>query len=174
MMTLAIIRRALRRPLQWRLLVVSPIVLAAAASATLFSLAGFLGGVFDHSTRWREISSSLDSSGLAALAKALMTPAAAQLGSAVRTSVWLAVLFAPLLAGAALVVAEADARPAVPEPPVGRRRVLRAAAPAAGRRAGPARDRGARRGRGAGVGVPRLGPRDVRGRRPTPADGSRG
>jgi hypothetical protein len=111
MMTLAIIRRALRRPLQWRLLVVSPLVLLVAASATLFSLAGFLGGVLDHATRWREMTSALDSSALASIGKALMTPAAAGLGSAIRTSVWLAVLFAPFLAGAALVVAEADARP---------------------------------------------------------------
>lgn len=111
MTILAIIRRAMRRALQWRLLLISPIVLGVAASATLVSLAGFLGGVFDHSTRWRDLTASLDSSALAGLVKAAMTPAAAGLAPAVQTSVFLAVVLAPFLAGAALVVAEAEARP---------------------------------------------------------------
>lgn len=111
MMTLAILRRAMRRAMQWRLLVLSPIVLAAAATATLFPLAGFLGGLFDHSTRWHEITAALDSSALAGLGKALMTPAAAGLATGVKTSLLLTALFAPFLAGAALVVAEAEARP---------------------------------------------------------------
>lgn len=111
MTLLAIIGRAMRRALQWRLLVLSPIVLAAAALATLFPLASFFGGLLDHSPRWRELSEALDSAALAQLAKALMTPAAAGLATGIETSVVLAVLFAPLLAGAALVVAEARTRP---------------------------------------------------------------
>jgi hypothetical protein len=111
MMILAIVRRAMRRALQWRLLVLSPIVLLAAATATLFPLAGFLGGLFDRSTRWQEITAALDSSTLAGLTKALMTPAAAGLATGVKTSLLLAALVAPLLAGAALVVAETKAQP---------------------------------------------------------------
>lgn len=111
MRILSLIGRAMRRPLQWRLLTLSPVVLWAAALATLIPLLGFLGGLFDHSTRWRELTASLDSAALAGLAKAMMTPAAAGLPAGMATSLVLSVLFAPLLAGAALVVAESDARP---------------------------------------------------------------
>jgi hypothetical protein len=111
MTTLAIIRRAMRRALQWRLLLVSPIALLVAAAATLLPLAHFLGELFDHSPRWQEITASLDSPALAGLAKALMTPAAAGLATGVQTSLLLAVVFAPFLAGAALLVAETDVRP---------------------------------------------------------------
>jgi hypothetical protein len=111
MRTIAIIGRALRRALQWRLLVLSPVVLWAAAIATLIPLLGFLGGLFDHSTRWRELTASIDSAALAGLAKAMMTPAAAGLGAGIGTSLLLTALLAPLLAGAALVVAESDVRP---------------------------------------------------------------
>jgi len=107
----AFLGRAMRRALSWRLLVVSPIVLALAAAATLFPLVRFLGELFDHSPRWRELTASLDSSALAAVAKALMTPASAGLAPAVQTSLLLGVLFAPFLAGAALVVAEAEVPP---------------------------------------------------------------
>ncbi len=111
MRILSLIGRALRRPLQWRLLMLSPVALWAAAIATLIPLLGFLGGLFDHSTRWRELSASLDSAALAGLAKAMMTPAAAGLPAGIWTSLVLAALLAPFLAGAALVVAESDARP---------------------------------------------------------------
>lgn len=111
MRILSIIGRAMRRALQWRLLVVSPVVLWAAAIATLIPLLGFLGGLFDHSTRWRELTASLDSAALAGLAKAMMTPAAAGLPAGIETSLLLTALLAPFLAGAALVVAEADERP---------------------------------------------------------------
>jgi len=110
MTVLAIIGRAMRRALQWRLLVLSPIVLAAAALATLLPVAHFLGGLLDHSARWRELTEGLDSAALAQITKAVMTPAAAGLATGIETSVVLAVLFAPLLAGAALVVAGAGAR----------------------------------------------------------------
>ncbi len=106
MKTRTIIGRAMRRPLQWRLLVLSPIVLWVAAAATLRPLLGFLGGLFDHSTRWRELTASLDSAGLAELAKAMMTPAAAGLPAGIETSLVLTALLAPFLAGAALVVTE--------------------------------------------------------------------
>jgi hypothetical protein len=111
MRIVSLIGRALRRPLQWRLLMLSPVVLWAAAIATLIPLLGFLGGLFDHSTRWRELTGSLDSAALAGLAKAMMTPAAAGLGAGIGTSLVIAALLAPFLAGAALVVAESDARP---------------------------------------------------------------
>lgn len=112
MRTISDIGRAMRRALQWRLLVLSPVVLWAAAIATLIPLLGFLGGLFDHSPWWRELSASLDSTALAGLAKATMTPAAAGgLSAGIGASFLLAALLAPLLAGAALVVAEADARP---------------------------------------------------------------
>ncbi|HEX3764466.1 MAG TPA: hypothetical protein VHW23_37480 [Kofleriaceae bacterium] len=111
MTTLAIIGRAMRRALQWRLLVLSPIALAAAALATLVPFISFFGGLLDHSPRWHELSPALDSAALAQLTKALMTPAAAELTTGIETSLVLAVLFAPLLAGAALVVAETRARP---------------------------------------------------------------
>jgi hypothetical protein len=111
MTPLASIGRAMRRPLQWRLLVLSPIVLWVAAVATLIPLHGFLGGLLDHSTRWRELTASLDSAALAGLAKALLTPAAAGLGAGIATSLVLTAVLAPWLAGAALVVAETDARP---------------------------------------------------------------
>lgn len=111
MTTLAIIGRAMRRALQWRLLVLSPAVLAVAAVATLLPFAGFLGELLDHSPRWRELTAGLDSSALAEITKAMMTPAAAGLSAGVKTSLVLALLLAPVLAGAALVVAEADARP---------------------------------------------------------------
>ncbi|HMG22428.1 MAG TPA: hypothetical protein VK607_13945 [Kofleriaceae bacterium] len=110
-----IIRRAMLRALQWRLLLISPIVLLVAATATLLPLAGFLGDLLDHSPRWRDITASLDWPTLAGIAKALMTPAAAGLAPGIRTSVVLAVLFAPLLAGAALFVAEAATRPTLRE-----------------------------------------------------------
>jgi hypothetical protein len=111
MRILSIIGRAMRRPLQWRLLTLSPVVLWAAALATLIPLLGFLGGLFNYSTRWRELTASLDSAALAGLAKAMMTPAAAGLPAGITTSLVLSVLLAPFLAGAALVVAESDARP---------------------------------------------------------------
>lgn len=111
MTLLAIIGRAMRRALQWRLLILSPFVLAAAALATLFPFARFFGGLLDHSTRWRELSAGFDSAALAQLTKALMLPAASQLTTGIETSMVLAVLVAPLLAGAALFVAEARARP---------------------------------------------------------------
>jgi hypothetical protein len=111
MRTISAIGRAMRRALQWRLLVLSPVVLWAAAIATLIPLLGFLGGLFDHSPRWRELGASLDSTALAGLAKATMTPAAAGLSAGIGASFLLAALLAPLLAGAALVVAEAEARP---------------------------------------------------------------
>ena len=112
---IAIIRRAMRRALQWRLLLVSPAVLLVAAAATAFPLARFLGDLLDHSPRWQEITAALDSPALAGLIKALTTPAAGGLMTAVRTSVVLAVVFAPLLAGAALVVAESEVRPRLRE-----------------------------------------------------------
>jgi hypothetical protein len=112
MMTLAIIRRAMLRALQWRLLLLSPIVLLVAAAATLLPLARFLGELFDHSPRWNEIATTLDSAALASVIKALGTPAAAGLATGVQTSLLLAVVFAPFLAGAALVVAGTGARQA--------------------------------------------------------------
>lgn len=111
MRILSIIGRAMRRALQWRLLMLSPVVLWAAALAALIPLLGFLGGLFDHSTRWRELTAGLDSAALAGLAKAMMTPAAAGIPAGIGTSLVLAALVAPFLAGAALVVAESDARP---------------------------------------------------------------
>jgi hypothetical protein len=111
MRILSLIGRAMRRPLQWRLLMLSPVALWAAAIASLIPLLGFLGGLFDHSTRWRELTASLDSAALAGLAKATMTPAAAGVPAGIETSLVLAALLAPFLAGAALVVAESDARP---------------------------------------------------------------
>lgn len=111
MTTLAILGRAMRRALQWRLLLVSPIVLWVAAAATLFPLAHFLGELFDHSPRWQEITASLDSPALLGLVKALMTPAAAGLATGLETSLVLALVFAPFLAGAALFVAATDAPP---------------------------------------------------------------
>ncbi len=115
MTTLAIIRRAMLRALQWRLLLVSPILLLAAAAATLLPLAHFLGELFDHSPRWQEITTSLDSPALAGLVKAFSTPAAEGLAPGIQTSVLLAVVFAPFLAGAALFVAETEARPRLRE-----------------------------------------------------------
>jgi hypothetical protein len=111
MRTLALIGRAMRRPLQWRLLVLSPIVLWVAAAATLIPLLGVLGNLLDHSTRWRELTGSLDSAGLAAITRAMMMPAAAGVGAGIATSLVLTAVFSPLLAGAALVVAETDGRP---------------------------------------------------------------
>jgi hypothetical protein len=110
MMILAMIRRAMRRALQWRLLVLSPCVLFAAALATVLPLFRVLGEVFDHSPRWKELT-GLDSYAAAGLAKAFAAPASAAVTTGVQTSVVLALLLAPFLAGAALVVADADARP---------------------------------------------------------------
>ena len=106
MRILSIIGRAMRRALQWRLLLLSPVVLWAAALAALIPLLGFLGGLFDHSTRWRELTAGLDSAALAGLAKAMMTPAAAGISAGIGTSLVLAALVAPFLAGAALVATE--------------------------------------------------------------------
>jgi hypothetical protein len=111
MTTLAIIRRAMRRALQWRLLLLSPIALLVAAAATLFSLAHFFGELFNYSPRWKEIASALDSATLTGVMKAFQTPAAAGIVPAVETTLVLGLLFAPFLAGAALVVADSDARP---------------------------------------------------------------
>jgi hypothetical protein len=111
MRILSIIGRAMRRALQWRLLMLSPIMLWAAALATLIPLLGFLSGLFDHSTRWRELTASLDSAALAGLVKAMMSPAAAGIQAGIWTSLLLAALVAPFLAGAALVATESDARP---------------------------------------------------------------
>jgi hypothetical protein len=110
MKTLGIVRRAMQRALQWRLLLLSPIALLIAAAATLFPLAQFFGELFDHSPRWQELTEGLDSAALAGIFKAFSTPSAAGLAPAVQTSVVLAVLIAPFLAGAALFVAESEAR----------------------------------------------------------------
>src|ERR1041384_2347411 len=106
MRILSIIGRAMRRALPWRVLMLSPVVLWAAALATLIPLLGFLGGLFDHSTRWRELTASLDSAALAGLVKAMMTPAAAGIPTGIGTSLLLTALVAPFLAGAALVATE--------------------------------------------------------------------
>lgn len=110
MMILAMIRRAMRRALQWRLLLLSPVVLLVAATATMFPLLRVLGGMLDRSPRWKELT-GLDSFAAAGLAKVLQGPASGAITTGVQTSLVLAVLVAPLLAGAALVVADADARP---------------------------------------------------------------
>jgi hypothetical protein len=110
MMILAMIRRAMRRALQWRLLVVSPVVLFAAALATLFPLFRVLGEVFNYSPRWNELT-ALDSYTVAGIAKAFATPASTAITTGVQTSLVLGLLAAPFLAGAALVVADSDARP---------------------------------------------------------------
>lgn len=112
MKILAMIRRAMRRALQWRLLVLSPVVLLVAATATLFPLLRALGEVFDRSPRWQELT-GLDSFAAAGLAKVLQGPASGTVATGVQTSIVLALLLAPLLAGAALVVADADARPRI-------------------------------------------------------------
>jgi len=111
MTTLAIIRRAMRRALQWRLLLLSPIALLLASAATLFTLAQFFGELFNRSPRWQEIAASIDSSVLTGMIKAFQSPEAAAIRPALQTSVVLALVFAPFLAGAALVVADSDARP---------------------------------------------------------------
>jgi hypothetical protein len=111
MTSLAIIRRAMRRALQWRLLLLSPIALLLASAATLFALGQFFGELFSRSPRWQEIASSIDSSVLTGMIKAFQTPAAAAIRPALQTSLVLALVFAPFLAGAALVVADSDARP---------------------------------------------------------------
>jgi hypothetical protein len=110
MMILAMIGRAMRRALQWRLLILSPAVLFAAALATLFPLLRVLGEVFNYSPRWTQLT-VLDSYTTAGIAKAFATPASTAVTTGVQTSFVLALLIAPFLAGAALVVAEADARP---------------------------------------------------------------
>jgi hypothetical protein len=109
--TLAIIRRAMQRALQWRLLLLSPITLLVAAVATLLPLLQFFGELFNHSPRWKELTESLDFAALVGILKATSTPAAAGLSTGIQTSAILAVLLAPLLAGAALYVAESEARP---------------------------------------------------------------
>src|SRR4051812_4719115 len=109
--TFGIIGRAMRRALQWRLLLLSPITLLVAAAATLISLMQFFGELLNHSPRWKELTESLDFATLVGIMKASGTPAAAGLSSSVQTSAILAVLFAPFLAGAALYVAESEARP---------------------------------------------------------------
>jgi hypothetical protein len=111
MRILSIIGRAMRRALQWRLLLLSPVVLWAVALAALIPLLGFLAGLFNYSTRWGELTEALDSAALAGLAKAMMTPAAAGIQAGIVTSLVLVVLVAPFLAGAALVATESDARP---------------------------------------------------------------
>jgi hypothetical protein len=110
MMILAMIRRAMRRALQWRLLVLSPVVLLVAATAALFPLLRALGEVFERSPRWKELT-GLDSFAAAGLAKVLQGPASGTITTGVQTSIVLALLFAPFLAGAALVVADPDAQP---------------------------------------------------------------
>jgi len=114
MMILAMIRRAMRRALQWRLLLLSPVVLLVAALATLLPLIRVLGEMLDHSTRWRELT-GLDSYAAAGMVKAMSAPAASAIATGVQASFVLGFLLAPLLAGAALVVADADARPRLRE-----------------------------------------------------------
>jgi hypothetical protein len=115
---LGIIMRAMRRALQWRLLLLSPLALLVASLTTLFALSQFFGELFGNSPRWRELT-SLDSSAAAGVIKALGTSAADGLPMAIETSVILALVFAPFLAGAALTVAstpqEGRARPRLRE-----------------------------------------------------------
>lgn len=115
MTNLAIIFRAMWRALQVRLLILAPIAVTAASAASFFWLWRFLGDQLDHAPRWQSLT-SLDSSGFAALAKALASPAAgAGLGPALVTSLVLAVVVSPFLAGAALVVATTERRPRLAE-----------------------------------------------------------
>lgn len=114
MTTLGIIRRAMRRAFQWRLLMLSPVALLVASAATLFAFSQFFGELLSHSPRWRELT-SLDSSALANMLKGFGTPAGDAIPTAIETSLVLALVFAPLLAGAALVVADAAARPRLRE-----------------------------------------------------------
>lgn len=116
--TLGIIVRAMRRALQWRLLLLSPIALLVASLTTLFALSQFFGELFGNSPRWKELT-SLDSSAAAGVLKALQTSAGDGIPVAIETSLILALVFAPFLAGAALTVAsitpDGPARPRLRE-----------------------------------------------------------
>ncbi|HSR95975.1 MAG TPA: hypothetical protein VLM79_02840, partial [Kofleriaceae bacterium] len=112
--TLGIIVRAMRRALQWRLLLLSPIALLVASLTTLFALSQFFGELMSNSPRWKELT-SLDSSAAVGVIKALQTSAADGIPMAIETSLILALVLAPFLAGAALTVAEAPARPRLRE-----------------------------------------------------------
>jgi hypothetical protein len=112
--TLGILARAMRRALQWRLLLLSPIALLVASLTTLFALSQFFGELLGNSPRWKELT-SLDSSAAVGVMKALQTSAADGIPMAIETSLVLALVFAPFLAGAALTVAEAPARPRLRE-----------------------------------------------------------
>jgi hypothetical protein len=111
MTTIAILVRSVWRALQWRLLILTPVVMLAASAASLVWLWQFFGAQLDHSPRWQSLT-TLDSSGFAALAKALTAPGAGTgLVSSLITSVVLGLVLSPFVAGAALVVATEDDRP---------------------------------------------------------------
>ena len=109
-MSLAIMFRAMWRALSWRLLILTPIVMTIASLASLVWLWLFLGDALDHSPRWASLT-TLDSSGFAALAKALAPGIGTGLVPALVTSLVLGLVLSPLLAGAALVVATEDDAP---------------------------------------------------------------
>ena len=108
MITPGLLRRSFASAAQWRLVLLAPLLLLVPAAVAMIPIARFLGEQLDHQPRWKELVPRLDSQALFALVKQLGTPGAAGLPSGFLTSVLVALVLTPLIAGAALAAARSD------------------------------------------------------------------
>jgi hypothetical protein len=95
---------------QWRYLLVFVLGTLLPAAVVLAPVHGFFVSLFDHSTRSRQLVSSLDSSAFFDVLKQLGEPAAASIGTGVASAFILTLVIAPALAAAAATVAQQDTR----------------------------------------------------------------
>jgi len=110
--TPGILKRALVRAAQWRLFLLSPLVLLIPTLAAMLPIARFLGEQFDHALRWKELTQRIDGATLLdLLSVARMPQTGAALAPGFQAGLLLTLLLSPLVAGAALTVAGRDERP---------------------------------------------------------------
>ena len=90
---------------QWRYLVLFLVFILLATGLAFIPLAAFLQGLFDHSTRYEELVSKLDSSALVEVLRQLSEPAGASVMPGVHSALHVALFLAPALAAAAAALA---------------------------------------------------------------------
>jgi len=96
--------RSMRHGTQWRYLVVFPVVMLVPVGLSMAPVSGFLGGLFDHSPR-TDLVARLDSSAFTEVMRQMREPDAATIYAGTHAAMVVALILAPLLAGAAAAMA---------------------------------------------------------------------
>ena len=104
MSTRELLARSLRHGTQWRYLVVFPLVMLLPVGLSTSPVASFLGALFDHSTR-TDLVARLDSSAFTEVMRQLREQDAAAIYPGTHAALVVALVLAPLLAGAAAAMA---------------------------------------------------------------------